>query len=72
MPGLAERALRIIRERYADFGPTLAREKLVEYQAIAIGKETLRRLMIKTGLWVPRKQRAPNIQQPRYLEAYFS
>ena len=23
MPGLAERALRIIRERYADFGPTL-------------------------------------------------
>lgn len=26
MPGLAERALRIIRERYADFGPTLACE----------------------------------------------
>lgn len=23
MPGLAERALRIIRDRYADFGPTL-------------------------------------------------
>ncbi|EEJ3349255.1 hypothetical protein JU84_004442 [Salmonella enterica] len=40
--------------------------------SIALGKETLRRLMIKTGLWVPRKQRAPNIQQPRYLEAYFS
>lgn len=30
MPGLAERALRIIRERYADFGPTLACEKLAE------------------------------------------
>lgn len=30
MPGLAERALRIIRERYADFGPTLACEKLAD------------------------------------------
>lgn len=30
IPGLAERALRIIRERYADFGPTLACEKLAE------------------------------------------
>lgn len=30
MPGLAERALHIIRERYADFGPTLACEKLAE------------------------------------------
>lgn len=30
MPGLAERALGIIRERYADFGPTLAWEKLSE------------------------------------------
>lgn len=29
-PGLAERALHIIRERYADFGPTLACEKLAE------------------------------------------
>ncbi|CAG9257466.1 hypothetical protein PCAR4_410088 [Paraburkholderia caribensis] len=28
--GLALQALTIIRERYADFGPTLAREKLDE------------------------------------------
>ena len=25
--------------------------------------------MIKAGLWVPRKQRAPKIQQPRYRRA---
>lgn len=62
-------ALNIIRERYADFGPTLAREKLAENHGIVLGKETLRRLMIKTGLWVPRKQRAPKIQQPRYRRA---
>lgn len=30
MLGLAERVLRIIRERYADFGPTLACEKLAD------------------------------------------
>lgn len=66
---LTELALNIIRERYADFGPTLAREKLAENHGILLGKETLRRLMIKTGLWVPRKQRAPKIQQPRYRRA---
>ncbi len=66
---LTGQALNIIRERYADFGPTLAREKLAENHGIVLGKETLRRLMIKTGLWVPRKQRAPKIQQPRYRRA---
>lgn len=30
IPGLAKRALLITRERYADFGPTLACEKLAE------------------------------------------
>lgn len=66
---LTELALNIIRERYPDFGPTLAREKLAENHGIVLGKETLRRLMIKTGLWVPRKQRAPKIQQPLYRRA---
>lgn len=66
---LTDQALNIIRERYADFGPTMAREKLAENHGIVLGKETLRRLMIKTGLWVPRKQRAPKIQQPRYRRA---
>ncbi len=34
MPGLAERALLIIRERYADFGPMLACEKLAELHGL--------------------------------------
>lgn len=40
MPGLAERALRIIRKRYADFGPTLACEKLAEIHGLYLAKET--------------------------------
>ncbi|MBQ4793750.1 ISNCY family transposase [Dickeya dianthicola] len=64
-----DQALEIIKEKYSDFGPTLAREKLEEIHGLILGKETVRRLMIKTGLWVPRKMRAPKIQQPRYRRA---
>jgi transposase len=35
-------ALDLIRDRYADFGPTLAREKLIELHHLSIAKETLR------------------------------
>ncbi|SUC47125.1 Integrase core domain [Providencia stuartii] len=56
----------IVKKNYPDFGPTLAREKLEEIHGLSIGKETLRRLMIRAGLWIPRKMRAPKIHQPRY------
>ncbi|MBO4154581.1 ISNCY family transposase [Enterobacter kobei] len=65
MPGLAERALRIIRERYADFGPTLACEKLAEVHGLYLAKETVRKLMTQVGLWIPRKLRPPRVHQPR-------
>ena len=45
--GLAVRALTIIRERYADFGPTLACEKLHECHGITLAKETVRHLMTR-------------------------
>jgi transposase len=61
----AQRALAIIRERYTDFGPTLACEKLVECHGIRLAKETVRRLMTDAGLWVPRRQRPPKVYQPR-------
>lgn len=67
--GLALYALSIIRERYTDFGPTLVCEKLAELHDVHLSKETVRSLMVKAGLWVPRKQRAPKIQQPRYRRA---
>ncbi|ECG7887485.1 ISNCY family transposase [Salmonella enterica] len=67
--GFAQYALSIIRERYTDFGPTLACEKLAELHDVHLSKETVRSLMVKAGLWIPRKQRAPKIQQPRYRRA---
>lgn len=52
--GLARYALNIIRERYTDFGPTLACEKLAELHDVHLSKETVRSLMVKAGLWIPR------------------
>ena len=46
--------LDLIHARYTDFGPTLAREKLVEKNGHTVSKETLRRWMIAEGLcWKP-------------------
>ena len=66
---VAERIVAILRERYADFGPTLAAEKLQTRHGIMIAKETVRQLQIAAGLWLPRKQRPPRIQQPRTRRA---
>jgi transposase len=59
------RALVLIHERYADFGPTLACEKLRECHGLTLSKETVRHLMSEAGLWVPRRQRPPKVYQPR-------
>ena len=60
------RILNLIHEYYADFGPTLAREKLIERHGIKIGLETLRQWMIADGLWVPHFKRKPRVYQPRH------
>nr|DAE47894.1 MAG TPA: Mos transposase [Caudoviricetes sp.] len=66
---LCPQALALIRERYADFGPTLACEKLHECHGITLSKETVRHLMTDAGLWIPRRQRPPKIYQPRARRA---
>lgn len=62
---LAQVALKIVRERYADFGPTLACEKLRKLHGTDLSKETIRKLMSAVGLWIPRSQRPARICQPR-------
>lgn len=36
---------------------------------MTLSKETVRKLMMQSGLWIPRRHRAPKIQQPRYRRA---
>jgi hypothetical protein len=66
---LADRVIKILRSTYADFGPTLATEKLRTQHGIDLAKETVRQLQIATGLWIPRKHRLPKVQQPRLRRA---
>ncbi len=47
------------RRHYADFGPTLASEKLAE-QGLSVGPQTLRRWLTEEGLWQRRRRRDPH------------
>lgn len=68
--GIRDYAVALVRELYADFGPTLATEKLAERDGLQVSRETVRSWMIDAGLWLSRKQRR-TFHQPRLRrEAY--
>jgi len=60
-----------LRDRYADFGATLAAEKLGEHEGIAVSAETVRQIQIRLGLWQPRRRRARRVFQIRERRARF-
>jgi len=66
---LENQVAQILRDQYPDFGPTLAMEKLAERHQIVLAKETVRRIQVAAGLWIPRKLRPPKVQQPRTRRA---
>src|ERR1022692_3161336 len=47
----------LIKDRYSDFGPTLAAEKLAELHGIHLARETLRQWMITEGVLEGRRER---------------
>jgi hypothetical protein len=63
---LKERAISLIKEKYVDFRPTFAAEKLAELHGITVSTETIRKWMIDAGLWKTRDQRLKRAFQPRY------
>jgi hypothetical protein len=60
-----DHAIALVRERYADFGPTFAAEKLAERHDLKVSRETLRSWMRQAGIWISRAERK-RIQQPRH------
>ena len=58
-------AMDLVRERYADFGPTFAREKLVEVHGYRLSVETLRKWMVAEGVWRAKARRAARVHQSR-------
>ena len=58
-------ALELIKKYYRDFGPTLAHEKLVEEYGFSISRETVRKIMVDTGVWNSKKQKRKQVFQMR-------
>lgn len=64
-----ERARELLRARYADFGPTLAHEKLLEVHHLKLSCESVRRLMMAEGLWKPHRAKRAMIHPLRERRA---
>jgi transposase len=52
---IVSKAVELYREKYYDFGPTLAQETLLERDALKISVSTLRRVLLSCGLWKQKK-----------------
>jgi transposase len=68
-PAIKQQAIAWLQTRYADFGPTLAHEKLTEVHHLRMGRETVRTLMIDIGLRQPRRHHRPIVHPLRERRA---
>lgn len=59
------KAIGLVKEKYYDFGPTFAAEKLREVEELKVSKETLRQWMIQSELWRSKERKAKRIHQSR-------
>ncbi|WP_437560386.1 helix-turn-helix domain-containing protein [Acidithiobacillus sulfuriphilus] len=62
---LRQEILALVRSQYADFGPTLAAEKLTERHGHVLSAETLRQWMQAEGIWQVRSRRVAAIHPRR-------
>jgi hypothetical protein len=61
LPGrLKDKALRLYKEKYPDFGPTLASEKLFEIDKIKLNDETLRLWLIEKSIPYRKRKKRPH------------
>ncbi|MBN2831457.1 MAG: ISNCY family transposase [Candidatus Omnitrophica bacterium] len=64
LPGrIKHRALKLYKEKYNDFGPTLASEKLFEIDKIKIDDETLRLWLIEENIPYKQRKKRPHRQR---------
>lgn len=55
----------VVRDIYEGFGPTFMSEKLDELHGIKLSRETVRKIMIKEGVWKPKSKKHPVVHQQR-------
>src|SRR3990172_13263378 len=56
-PELCKTVMRLFREQYSDYGPTLFAEKLEEHHEIVLSRHTVTRWMKKEHLYIPQRLR---------------
>ena len=59
---IKDKALKLYKEKYHDFGPTLGSEKLFEIDKIRINDETLRRWLLQAGIPYKKRKARPHRQ----------
>ena len=64
-----ELAKALIEQKYVNFGPTLAHEKLAQLHGLEMSVSSIRSLMIANGLWNERRKKKKNIHQLRERRA---
>jgi hypothetical protein len=55
-----KKVCRLYREQYSDYDPTLFGEKLEEYHAVSISRQTLTRWLFKESLWAGKRKKRPH------------
>jgi len=68
---VVQQVVDLIYEKYADFGPTLAHEKLTEKHHLKLSRESVRRIMIEEEIWKPKRAKRARIHQMRERRACF-
>lgn len=66
-----DEAIQLIKNKYWDFAPTLANEKLLENHQIKISTEKLRQEMTMVGIWKAKKKKKAHVHQLRERRACF-
>jgi len=66
-----DQAIQLIKDKYWDFAPTLANEKLLENHQIKISTEKLRQEMTMVGIWKSKTRKKAHVHQLRERRACF-
>jgi len=66
---IQQKACRLYREQYSDYDPTLFSEKLEEYHALRISRQTLTRWLFKESLWAGKRKKRPHRKKRERREA---
>jgi transposase len=69
--GIVQQSLDLIKEKYEDFGPTLAHEKLTEVHELQLSRESVRGIMIAERIWKPKRAKQPTTHPMRERRACF-